>query len=113
EKVERIALALYGADGVEWLAPARRALERIEATHRGLPVCVAKTYRSLSDDPRRLGRPRGFRATVREVRLSAGAGFVVVLMGDVTTMPGLPARPAAWGVGVEPDGTIRGLMRSR
>lgn len=113
EKLERIA-TLYGADGVDVLPPARRALDAIEAAgYRELPVCVAKTYRSLSDDASLLGRPRGFRVTVREVRLSAGAGFLVALMGDVTTMPGLPRRPAAHDVRVEADGSISGLMRAR
>lgn len=113
EKLEHLA-ALYGAEGVDWAPAARRALEAIEAAgYREEPVCVAKTYRSLSDDARLLGRPRGFRVTVREVRLSAGAGFLVALMGDANTMPGLPRRPAALDVDVLPDGTIAGLMRSR
>ncbi len=111
-KVERIATDLYGADGVDIEPAARKKIEAIEAAGYGsLPICVAKTHRSLSDDLSRLGRPRGFRVTVRDVRLSAGAGFVVALMGDIMTMPGLPRRPAAIDVRVEPNGKIRGLMR--
>jgi formate--tetrahydrofolate ligase len=75
-----------------------------------LPVCIAKTQYSLSDDPSRLGRPRGFHLTVTEARPSAGAGFVVVLTGDIMTMPGLPRRPAAEGMHVDPDGTTHGLF---
>ncbi len=113
DKVDTLARCVYGADGVDFTRAASKELELLEkAGYGGLPVCVAKTYRSLSDDAKQLGRPRGFRATVREVRLSAGAGFVVVLMGDVMTMPGLPRRPAALDVGVDADGTIHGLMRS-
>lgn len=114
EKLERIATAIYGADGVDLTPAAQRALASFEAAgYRDLPVCVAKTHRSLSDDPGKLGRPRGFRITVRELRLSAGAGFFVALAGDITTMPGLPRRPAARDVHVDPDGRIHGLMRPR
>jgi formate--tetrahydrofolate ligase len=75
-----------------------------------LPVCVAKTQYSLSDDPSRLGRPRGFDITVREFRISAGAGFIIALTGDVMTMPGLAAKPAAEGMRVHADGRIEGLF---
>jgi formate--tetrahydrofolate ligase len=113
EKVERVATQLYGADGVDVTPEARRALQAFESAGYGnLPICVAKTFRSISDDQGLLGRPKSFRVTVREARLSAGAGFVVILMGDVMTMPGLPKRPAALDVQVDPDGTIHGLMRA-
>lgn len=110
EKIEAIATRVYGADGVDLDRDARRALERFDARSPGLPVCVAKTYRSLSDDRSKRGRPTGFRVQVRDARLSAGAGFVVALLGDVMTMPGLPHEPAALSVRVLDDGTIRGLM---
>jgi formate--tetrahydrofolate ligase len=113
KKIERVATAIYGADGVDVDPRALEAIERIEAAGFGrLPVCMAKTHRSISDDASRLGRPRGFSVRVREARLSAGAGFVVALLGDVMTMPGLPRRPAARDVEVLPDGSITGLMRS-
>ena len=114
EKVERIAVELYGADGVDITSAAAKSVKAYaEAGYRDLPVCVAKAFRSLSDDATKLGRPKGFRVTVREVRLSAGAGFLVALMGDVMTMPGLPRRPAALDVDVDDAGNIRGLMRSK
>jgi formate--tetrahydrofolate ligase len=110
-KIDAIATGLYGADGVEYSRPAEREIARLEAIGLGaLPVCIAKTQYSLSDDPSRLGRPRGFHITVTEVRPSAGAGFVVVLTGDIMTMPGLPRRPAAEGMRVDPDGTTHGLF---
>src|SRR5690606_10466624 len=109
-KIETIAREIYGADGVDYLPAAKRELERLEQLGLGnLPVCMAKTQYSFSDDPTRLGRPRGFRITVREVRPSAGAGFVVVQTGDIMTMPGLPESPAAERMSIEPDGTIVGL----
>jgi formate--tetrahydrofolate ligase len=110
-KIDAIATGLYGADGVEYSRPAEREIARMEALGLGaLPVCIAKTQYSLSDDPSRLGRPRGFHLTVTEARPSAGAGFVVVLTGDIMTMPGLPRRPAAEGMHVDPDGTTHGLF---
>ena len=111
EKVETIAREVYGAEGVEYTRPAERDVEALEKIGLGrLPVCVAKTQYSLSDDPSRLGRPKGFHITVSEVRPSAGAGFVVVLTGDIMTMPGLPKKPAAEGMRVDPDGTVHGLF---
>jgi formate--tetrahydrofolate ligase len=111
-KIERIATDVYGADGVEIDPPAMRSIEAIEAAGFGkLPVCMAKTHRSLTDDASRYGRPRGFVVRVREARLSAGAGFVVALLGDVMTMPGLPRKPAARDIDLLPDGSISGLMR--
>ncbi|HUF89511.1 MAG TPA: formate--tetrahydrofolate ligase [Gemmatimonadota bacterium] len=111
EKIATIAREIYGADGVEYTRPAERDVERLEKLGLGgLPVCVAKTQYSLSDDPSRLGRPSGFHITVKEVRPSAGAGFLVVLTGDIMTMPGLPRRPAAASMRVDADGTVHGLF---
>ena len=113
KKIEAIATKVYGADGVDFDGSARADLEKLDAGgYAGLPVCMAKTHLSDSDDPKKQGRPTGFRVTVREVRLSAGAGFVVCLLGDVMTMPVLPKVPAASNVRIEPDGTIRGLMQN-
>jgi formate--tetrahydrofolate ligase len=113
QKIELVARRVYGADGVDFEASAREELERLDRSgHGGLPVCIAKTQLSVSDDPKKRGRPTGFRVTVREVRLAAGAGFVVVLLGHVMTMPGLPRQPAARNVRIAPDGTIRGLMQN-
>lgn len=112
DKIAAIAQHVYGADGVDFEAAAKTQLASFEETHPNLPVCIAKTQLSVSDDPTRQGRPRGFRVTVRDARLSAGAGFVVALLGDVMTMPGLPKVPAARNVRIEPDGRIRGLMQN-
>lgn len=111
EKVEVIAREIYGADGVDYTTQARRQLERLEELGFGkLPICVAKTQYSFSDDPKLLGRPEGFRITVREATVSAGAGFVVVKTGEIMTMPGLPRVPAALGMRVGEDGTTVGLF---
>ncbi len=110
EKVEAIANRLYGAATVTWDAKARRRLERIEADgYGGLPVCVAKTQYSFSTDATSIGAPSGHDLHVREVRLSAGAGFVVLVCGDVMTMPGLPKNPASSRIDLLDDGTIAGL----
>ena len=110
-KIERIAKDIYGADGVDYTPGAKRDLDKLEAIGLGnVPVCMAKTQYSFSDDPKRLGRPRGFRITVREVTPSAGAGFVVAKTGDIMTMPGLPKKPAAEGMRIEEDGGIVGLF---
>ena len=110
EKVEAIATRLYGAGLVTWDAKARRRLLRIERDGYGdLPVCVAKTQYSFSTDPTSLGAPSGHELHVREVRLSAGAGFVVVVCGDMMTMPGLPRDPSASRIDLADDGTILGL----
>ncbi|KRF01410.1 formate--tetrahydrofolate ligase [Nocardioides sp. Soil777] len=109
-KVEAIATRLYGAGQVTWEAKARRRLQRIERDGYGaLPVCVAKTQYSFSTDPTSLGAPSGHELHVREVRLSAGAGFVVVVCGDMMTMPGLPRDPSASRIDLADDGTISGL----
>ena len=111
EKIETIATEIYGADGVDYLPSAKKELAQLEAIGLGhVPICMAKTQYSFSDDPTKLGRPRGFRITVREVTPSAGAGFVVVKTGDIMTMPGLAASPAAEAMKVEEDGTILGLF---
>jgi formate--tetrahydrofolate ligase len=110
-KIETIATRIYGADGVRYAREAERDLELAEALGLGgLPVCMAKTQRSLSDDPTLLGRPRGFTVTVREVRISAGAGFLVPITGDMMTMPGLPRVPSAERVDVDAEGRITGLV---
>jgi formate--tetrahydrofolate ligase len=110
EKLETIATRLYGAGQVTWDAKARRRLLRLERDgYGGLPVCVAKTQYSFSTDPTSLGAPSGHELHVREVRLSAGAGFVVVVCGDMMTMPGLPQDPSASRIDLADDGTILGL----
>ncbi|WP_314905133.1 formate--tetrahydrofolate ligase [Selenomonas artemidis] len=111
EKIETIAREIYGADGVDFTPEARKQLaemERIGMTET--PVCMAKTQYSFSDDPARLGRPTDFRITVRELRASCGAGFVVALTGNVLTMPGLPKHPAAMDMDISEDGVITGLF---
>jgi formate--tetrahydrofolate ligase len=113
EKICKISRTVYGARGVVFTMNAEKDLARIrDLGHSELPICMAKTPMSLSDDPARYGRPSDFVITVREVRLSAGAGFLVPLTGDVTTMPGLPRTPASRGIALLPDGTIKGLMQN-
>jgi formate--tetrahydrofolate ligase len=113
EKIRKIARTVYGATDVAFAPAASRALERLAAQGAaGLPICMAKTPLSLSDDPAIAGRPRDFTVTVREVRLSAGAGFLVALTGDVMTMPGLPRVPASRSIELLPDGRIKGLMQN-
>ena len=111
EKIRRIATEIYGAGSVSFQSAAQRQLKRLEEMGFGsLPVCMAKNQYSLSDDPKLLGRPEGFELTVREVYVSAGAGFVVALTGDVVTMPGLPKQPAAFRIDVDDKGVITGLF---
>ncbi|MDN5332652.1 MAG: formate--tetrahydrofolate ligase [Tepidanaerobacteraceae bacterium] len=111
EKIETIAKEIYGADGVDFTAAAKKEIETIEKLgFRDVPVCIAKTQYSLSDNPALLGRPTGFRITVRNVRISAGAGFAVALTGEIMTMPGLPKRPAAENIDVDSNGRISGLF---
>jgi formate--tetrahydrofolate ligase len=111
EKIETIAREIYGAAGVDYGAAAEKNIAQCEAMGLGdTPVCIAKTQYSFSDDPTKLGRPTGFRLTIRDVYPSAGAGFVVALAGDIMTMPGLPKVPAAESIRVLPDGTIEGLF---
>lgn len=110
EKIEQVAKTLYGADGVEYDRQAERALDLIEKHGQGdLPVCMAKTQKSLSDQASLRGRPSGFRIRVNEVVLSAGAGFVVAICGKIMTMPGLPKEPAAVRIRVDDDGRVSGL----
>lgn len=111
EKVEEIARNIYGASKVDFTPTALKQIGEINALGGGeLPVCIAKTQYSLSDDPQKLGRPRDFSITVKEVRLSAGAGFVVVLTGDIMTMPGLPKTPAACNIEIDNQYKITGLF---
>ena len=111
EKVEILAKEIYRADGVTFTAPAKKALAQIEALGASnLPVCMAKTQYSLSDDPAKLGKPEHFTVTVRDVTLSNGAGFIVVLTGNIMTMPGLPKAPSALKIDCDNDGNITGLF---
>ncbi len=111
DKINAVATRIYGADGVTFLPAANRQLAKIEEMGFGkLPVCMAKTQYSLSDDPSMLGRPRDYNITVREAYVSAGAGFVVALTGAIVTMPGLPKRPAAFDIDVNEEGKIVGLF---
>ncbi len=111
EKIETVAKEIYGADGVDYAPAAAKALKQIEAMGFGrMPVCMAKTQYSLSDDQNKLGRPTGFRISVRDVYVSAGAGFVVAITGAIMTMPGLPKKPAADNIDVDENGRIVGLF---
>lgn len=111
EKIETIAREIYGADGVTYSAAAETSLKAIsELGYDNLPVCMAKTQYSLSDDPKKLGRPTGFKINIRAARVSAGAGFVVCETGTVMTMPGLPRTPSAFNIDVDDDGRITGLF---
>jgi len=113
EKIETIAREIYGADGVNFEPSALKALAEIESLdekYKKFPVCMAKTQYSFSDDQTKLGRPSGFRITVREIKLSAGAGFIVVLTGAIMTMPGLPKVPAANLIDIDTNGKITGLF---
>lgn len=111
EKIEAIAKAIYGADGVDFTASAKKQLAEIEALGLDkMPICMAKTQYSLSDDATKLGRPEGFRITVKELRISAGAGFIVALTGNILTMPGLPKKPAAENMDIDVNGKITGLF---
>ena len=110
-KIETIATEIYGADGIDLSPRALRSIDQCNELGMGnTPVCIAKTQYSLTEDPTRLGRPTGFRISIRDVYPSAGAGFVVALAGDIMTMPGLSKSPAAEGIRVSPDGTITGLF---
>ena len=111
EKILAIATKVYGADGIELLPPARKALKLYEDLGFGrLPVCMAKTQDSLSHDANLKGRPSGFTVTVRDIRLSAGAGFITPLLGEMRTMPGLPSRPGGEKIDIDADGNIVGLF---
>ena len=111
EKIQAIATKIYGADGVDFIGSSNQDIDNIEKIGYGnLPVCMAKTQYSLSDDMKKLGRPQGFRISIRNVRISAGAGFVVALTGDIMTLPGLPKVPAAESIDVDATGKISGLF---
>lgn len=111
DKMKTIAKNIYGADDVTFDPAASKAIERLEELGFGdLPVCMAKNQYSLSDDPKKLGRPQGFTVNIREAYVSAGAGFVVAITGTVMTMPGLPAHPAAERIDVNEEGKITGLF---
>lgn len=111
EKIGMIAEKIYGADGVDYLPAAKKSIAEIKRLGWDkLPICVAKTQYSLSDNPALLGRPRGFRMTVRDATLSAGAGFIVVYTGNIMTMPGLPKKPAAEQIDIDDNGVISGLF---
>ena len=110
DKIEAIATRIYGADGVDYLPAAAQKLDRLEATgFGGLSICIAKTHLSISSDPSLKGAPTGWRLPVREVRLSAGAGFAYAICGDMRTMPGLGSAPAAFDIDIDANGEIVGL----
>ena len=111
DKIETIAVRIYGAAGVDELPAASKALALYESLGFGrLPVCMAKTQYSLSHDPALRGRPTGFRVPIRDVKLSAGAGFVTPLLGEMRTMPGLPSRPGGENIDIDANGDIVGLF---
>lgn len=111
QKIETIATKIYGADGVEYSTEAEKAITSLEREgHSNLPVCIAKTQMSFSDDPGLKGAPSGWRLKVREIRIMAGAGFIVAIAGNILTMPGLPSKPAAEMIDLLPDGRIVGLF---
>ena len=111
EKIEKIAKEIYGADGVDFVPKALNNIKKyVENGYDKLPVCVSKTQKSLSDNPNLLGRPTGFKITINEVRLSAGAGFLVAMAGTIIDMPGLPRKPAAELIDIDENGTISGLF---
>lgn len=111
EKIHKVCKEIYGAGQVNFSSAAQKTLAQIEKLgFSNFPVCIAKTQYSLSDDPKVLGRPEGFTVTVKEIRISAGAGFIVALLGDVMTMPGLPKKPAALNIDIDADGNIVGLF---
>ncbi len=111
EKIEAIVTKVYGGDGVDFTTNAKKQLDSLKADGFGdLPICVAKTQYSFSDDPTKIGAPENFRVTVRNLKVSAGAGFIVVLTGDIMTMPGLPKSPAAERIDVDENGKITGLF---
>ena len=111
EKITQIATKIYGADGVDFAPAAAKEIDNLEKLgYGGVPVCMAKTQYSLTDDEKKLGRPEGFRITIRQVSLSAGAGFLVAITGAIMKMPGLPKVPAAEKIDVTSDGKITGLF---
>jgi len=111
EKIEKIAKEIYGADGVNFSAKAKKNIQKyLENGYDKLPICISKTQKSLSDNPNLLGRPKGFKITINEIRLSAGAGFLVAMAGEIIDMPGLPRKPAAELIDIDENGVISGLF---
>ena len=111
EKINEIAKKVYGAEEVVFTPNAQKQIKQIEGIgYADLPICMAKTQYSLTDDPTVLGRPTGFKITVRNIKLSAGAGFIVALTGDIMTMPGLPKVPSANKIDIDQQGKITGLF---
>ena len=111
EKIEAVVKKVYGGDGINIMPNAKKQIAQLEELGFGkCPVCIAKTQYSFSDDPTKLGAPENFTVTVKNVKISAGAGFVVVLTGDILTMPGLPKSPAAERIDVDENGKISGLF---
>lgn len=111
KKVETVARNIYGASAVDFTKKALSDLRKIEQLGLDkLPVCIAKTQKSLSDNPELLGRPKDFVVTVREIEIAAGAGFVIPITGDIMRMPGLPSTPAAENIDIDDDGIISGLI---
>ena len=111
ETIERIAVEIYGADGIELSEGASESLETLKTWGLGsIPVCMAKTQYSFSHDPRSLGSPSGFTLPIREIRVNAGAGFVVAVCGSMMTMPGLPSRPAASDMDMNEEGELTGVF---
>ena len=110
-KIEKIVARVYGGDATEYEPEALADIKHIESLGlSGLPLCMSKTQFSISDDPKRLGRPKGFTSTVRRIEPSAGAGFLVVSLGDIVAMPGLPLHPAAENIDMDENGTITGVF---
>jgi formate--tetrahydrofolate ligase len=111
DKIEAIVKKIYGGDGITVLPAAKKQIAQLtELGFSSLPICVAKTQYSFSDDQTKLGAPEGFKVTIKNVKVSAGAGFIVVLTGDIMTMPGLPKVPAAEKIDVDENGKITGLF---
>ena len=111
EKIEAVVKKIYGGNGISVLPAAKKQIETLEKLgFSSLPVCIAKTQYSFSDNPSLLGAPENFTVTVKNVKISAGAGFIVVLTGDILTMPGLPKSPAAERIDVDENGKITGLF---
>ncbi|MEP2936165.1 MAG: formate--tetrahydrofolate ligase [Gilvibacter sp.] len=111
EKIEKVSKTIYGAEGVEYSSTALKNLRTIAALGlEGLPVCMAKTQKSLSDNPKLIGRPTGFTITIREIEIAAGAGFLIPITGDMMRMPGLPGHPASENIDIDNDGNISGLF---
>ena len=111
EKIEKIVQKIYGGSSTEWTSKARKTAAKLTALGYGnLPVCMAKTQYSLSDQAAKIGRPKDFKVNIRELSISAGAGFIVVLTGNIMRMPGLPKKPAAEQIDISREGKITGLF---